>query len=59
MACPSGRLAIYREMPGSRLTVEQASRLCGIQREPCATTLRALVADGLLRANGQFYLIVE
>lgn len=52
-------LAIYREMPGLRLTVEQASRLYGIERDPCATTLRALVADGLLRASGSYYLVAE
>lgn len=49
-------LAAYREMPGLRLTIEQASRLCGVERGPCALTLQALVADGVLRAQGQYFL---
>ena len=33
----------YLEMPGLRLTVAQAQRLCGIERELCEAVLSALV----------------
>ena len=33
----------YLEMPGLKLTAEQAQRLCGIDRQTCAATLEALV----------------
>lgn len=35
--------AEYMEMPGLRLTLEQAQRLCGIDRTLCKTALDALV----------------
>ena len=35
--------AEYLEMPGLRLTVEQAQRLCGVERTLCKTLLDALV----------------
>ena len=39
-----GRLrAEYLEMPGLRLTLEQAQRLCGVERTLCKTLLDALV----------------
>jgi hypothetical protein len=45
-----GRVAAeYREMPGLSLTVAQASRLWGIDRDTCVAVLQALVADGQLR----------
>ncbi|WP_396624872.1 hypothetical protein [Luteitalea sp.] len=52
-------LALFREMPGHRLTAAQAARLCGLDHESCTSTLRALVADGLLRVVGAHYLVVE
>ena len=33
----------YLEMPGLRLTLEQAQRLCGVERMLCQTVLDALV----------------
>jgi hypothetical protein len=39
-----GRLrAEYLEMPGLRLTLEQAQRLCGVERSLCKKLLDALV----------------
>ena len=39
-----GRLrAEYLEMPGLRLTLEQAQRLCGVERTLCKSLLDALV----------------
>jgi hypothetical protein len=35
--------AEYLEMPGLRLTLEQAQRLCGVERTLCKTLLDALV----------------
>lgn len=52
-------LALFREMPGHRLTAQQAGRLCGLEPEPCTSALRALVADGLLRVVGAHYLVAE
>ena len=49
-------VAAYREMPGLQLTVEQASRLFDLEREPCAALLSALVADGLLRLHQQSFI---
>lgn len=40
--------AEYSEMPGLRLTLEQAQRLFGVPRQACARLLDALVADRLL-----------
>jgi len=33
----------YLEMPGLRLSLEQAQRLCGVERKLCKTVLDALV----------------
>lgn len=43
--------AEYREMPGLSLTIAQASRLWGIDRDTCVAVLQALVADGQLRCT--------
>jgi hypothetical protein len=44
-----GRIrAEYLEMPGLRLTPEQAQRLCGVERALCQTVLDALVAEKFL-----------
>jgi hypothetical protein len=44
-----GRIrAEYLEMPGLRLTLDQAQRLCGVERGLCKTVLDALVAARFL-----------
>ena len=40
--------ADFREMPGLRLTIDQAKRLWTLDRETCATVLSVLVASGFL-----------
>lgn len=50
-------LAMYHEMPGLRLSVDQLCRLSGLDREPCTTALRSLVDDGLLGEYGQYYTV--
>jgi hypothetical protein len=40
--------AEYLEMPGLRLTPEQAQRLCGVERALCRTVLDALVDEKFL-----------
>lgn len=40
--------AEYLEMPGLRLTLEQAQRLCGVERALCKTVLDALVHEKFL-----------
>src|SRR5216110_160186 len=52
-----GRLrAEYLEMPGLRLTVEQAQRLCGVERTLCKSVLDALVEEKFLcvKVNGAY-----
>lgn len=46
----------YLEMPGLRLTVEQAQRLCGIERATCQAVLNALVDAKFLcvKPNGTY-----
>ena len=39
----------YLEMPGLRLTVQQASRLWQIEASACASILEVLVADHFLK----------
>ena len=47
-----GRLrAEYLEMPGLRLTLEQAQRLCGVERTLCKSLLDALVDARFLCIN--------
>jgi DNA-binding GntR family transcriptional regulator len=41
-------LGEYREMPGLRLTLQQAARLWQMDRATCEEVLMALVAEGLL-----------
>jgi len=38
----------YREMPGMRLTIDQAARLLNVDRQTCARILDALVASHYL-----------
>ena len=42
----------YREMPGLRLTFEQAMRLWNMDRQTCATVLNSLVASRYLQIDG-------
>jgi hypothetical protein len=46
----------YLEMPGLRLTVEQAQRLCGVERTVCKSVLDALVEEKFLcvKVNGAY-----
>ena len=39
----------FREMPGLRLTPEQATRLWGLERDTCAAVIDRLVASAYLR----------
>ena len=48
--------AEYREMPGLKLTLAQASRLFNLDRGRCAQALDTLVSVGLLRAEGDTFL---
>ena len=42
----------YREMPGMRLTFDQAMRLWNVDRQACATVLNSLVASHCLEIDG-------
>jgi hypothetical protein len=46
----------FLEMPGLRLTIGQAQRLCGVDRAMCQAVLDALVDAGFLdaRADGTY-----
>jgi hypothetical protein len=48
--------AEYLEMPGMRLTVEQAERLCGLERALCQLMLDSLVDANFLclKSNGAY-----
>jgi hypothetical protein len=48
--------AEYREMPGLKLTLAQASRLFNLEPARCAETLDALVNVGVLRTDGERFL---
>ncbi len=41
----------YREMPGMRLTIEQAMRLWNLDRQACTKMLGALVASHFLEVD--------
>jgi hypothetical protein len=45
--------AEFDDMPGLTLTVNQASRLLGIDRLVCARILASLTGNGALRCNAQ------
>jgi hypothetical protein len=51
----------YLEMPGLRLTVEQAQRLCGVERTQCKAVLDALVEEKFLcvKVNGAYARATE
>ena len=48
----------FREMPGMRLTLEQAMRLWSLNRETCASVLDELMASHFLQrdVNGRYKL---
>jgi hypothetical protein len=48
-------------MPGLRLTIEQAERLCGVERTLCQAVLDALVDAQFLcrKANGTYARLTE
>ena len=46
----------YREMPGLRLTLAQASRLFNMEATHCSAVLQALVRRGVLWTNGREFL---
>ena len=45
--------AEYSEMPGLSVTLPQAQRLLGIDRETCAVVIRTLVVHRFLRCTAQ------
>ena len=51
----------YLEMPGLRLTLEQAQRLCGIERALCKAVLDALVEARFLcvKPNGTYARAID
>ncbi|MBI4485876.1 MAG: hypothetical protein HY655_07690 [Acidobacteria bacterium] len=53
--------AEYLEMPGLRLTLEQAQRLCGVERTVCKQILDALVEGGFLyvKADGMYARLTD
>ena len=49
----------YREMPGLRLTLSQASRLWQLDRATCESLLQSLVSEGfLLRTPSGAYVSI-
>jgi hypothetical protein len=46
----------YREMPGLRLTVSQASRLWNVERDLCLRALESLTQTGFLYRSGEAYM---
>jgi hypothetical protein len=53
--------AEYLEMPGLRLTVEQAQRLCGVERTLCKAVLDSLVDAKFLciKSNGAYARLTD
>jgi len=51
----------YLEMPGMRLTLEQAQRLCGVERTLCRRALDTLVAEKFLcvKADGMYARVTD
>jgi len=51
----------FLEMPGLRLTIEQAQRLCGVERALCKAVLDALVDAKFLcvKPNGMYARLTE
>ena len=46
----------YREMPGLRLTLSQASKLWNVDRDLCIRALESLAASGFLYRSGGAYM---
>jgi mono/diheme cytochrome c family protein len=46
----------YLALPGLSLTLEQAARLCDVDRTTCRRALDALIREGFLRRSGNVYL---
>jgi hypothetical protein len=53
--------AEYLEMPGLRLTLEQAQRLCGVERALCQRVLDTLVEMNFLcvKQDGAYARIID
>jgi hypothetical protein len=53
--------AEYLEMPGLRLTREQAQRLCGIERALCKAVLDTLVGENFLcvKPDGSYARVTD
>ena len=53
--------AEYLEMPGLRLTLEQAQRLCGVERALCKMVLDALVDEKFLclKSDGHYARLTD
>ena len=53
--------AEYLEMPGMQLTLEQAQRLCGVERDVCRRVLEMLVAMKFLcvKPNGVYGRVTD
>ncbi len=53
--------AEYLEMPGLRLTLPQAQRLCGLERELCRSILQALVEAKFLcvKSDGTYARVTD
>jgi hypothetical protein len=53
--------AEYLEMPGLRLILEQARRLCGVERALCQMVLDALVDEKFLsvKADGAYARVTD
>ena len=53
--------AEYLEMPGLRLTLEEAQRLCGVERALCQGVLDALVETQFLcvKPNGTYARVTD
>ena len=51
----------FLEMPGLRLTAEQAHRFCGVERTACTVALDALVEEHFLstRPDGSYVRATE
>ena len=45
----------YLALPGLCLTLEQAARLCNVDRTTCRHALDALIREGVLRRSGNVY----
>jgi len=51
----------FLEMPGLRLTIEQAHRLCGVDQKLCAAVLDELVQEQflILKSDGRYARVTD